>query len=150
MRTFSAITQLMISLRTRWSADTERKAKSIEDLKKDIGRCKEDLIRVDSLYRTLDIAKILEEASKTLRFCKCEGTFGRKEGPFRRCEQCGHMTCMTCGHNPTHIAEDSWRELLQLQLNDTRELPGMTPDSASSKQLKSNQQLFHDQLNGRR
>ena len=84
------------------AVNTKPKAKSMEELKKDMGRYKEDLIRVDSLYRTPDIAKILEEASKTLRFCKCEGTFGRKEGPFRRCKQCGHMTCMTCGHNPTH------------------------------------------------
>ena len=81
------------------ATDAVAVAKSPQELMVDM---EEEHIRVDSLDPTPGMASILDEASKTLRFCRCEGTFGRKQGPFQLCEQCGHMTCETCGHNPIH------------------------------------------------
>lgn len=63
------------------------------------------LIQVGSLANS-DADHMLRAASTTLQFCKCEGTSATKQGHFQICEDCGHMTCKTCGQNPVHKYRD--------------------------------------------
>jgi site-specific DNA-cytosine methylase len=93
------------------------KAKSLQELQENMGRNEEEYVHVNSPVATTGSTSILDEASKTLQFCKCEGTFGRKAGPFQHCKNCGHTTCQTCGHNPIHDYCEIPKDVVECRLS---------------------------------
>lgn len=54
---------------------------------------------------TLSLAKILEQATRSIRMCECEGRTGVTDRPIDQCKGCGSSTCVRCGGRPEHDME---------------------------------------------
>ncbi|KAH9861527.1 hypothetical protein J1614_011276 [Plenodomus biglobosus] len=53
-------------------------------------------------YEGLDLAALRAAATKSARFCHCEGTKSISSSPVQICSACGHTACAACAGNPKH------------------------------------------------
>lgn len=67
--------------------------------------------------KDVDISALVELATRALRRCYCEGSFGMLQKPIQQCQDCGHTTHVSCGGNPRHRYE------LSQHLTDVRLSP---------------------------